>query len=137
MAITTESLTAPAGRLASSLFPTDDEEQFEARLEAYVADAEAKTAVITDAVKQEEAQLAWAYYRAYDAIYERMTTSPIEVDLDVGGRGTFSTKQIENVERIRNGYLNQFNTIIAELSALASTTVSAGTVAVESVVRFW
>lgn len=134
--ITTESLVAPEGRLTIKLFPRDSEDEFQERLEAYVEEAISKTTSITDEAKAEEAQKAWAYYRAYDAVYERMITSPMEVDLDVGGKGAFDPKQFMAIERLKDGFLNQFNTIIA--NADEPTIVrEAGTKAVATEVRWW
>lgn len=134
--ITTESLVAPEGRLNPKLFPTDSEEDFQERLEAYVEEAITKTASLEDESKAEEAQKAWAYYRAYDEIYTRMITSPVEIDLDVGGKGTFDTKQFEAIERMKNGFYNQFDKIMTD--SVTSTTIRlSGTEKVKTEVSWW
>jgi hypothetical protein len=100
-------LLAPKGEVTSSLFPGEDAALLETRLEGYIDEGEARSS-------DEDAVLAWAYYRVYHAVYVRLTTTASTVSFADQGSHSFLMTQIENVGRLRDQYLQQFRDITVQ-----------------------
>lgn len=60
--LTIDDLLAPKGKLTERMFPGDDLDEL---AEAWLAEAQTKTPI-------QAAQKAWAYYRAYDFVLDRV-----------------------------------------------------------------
>lgn len=112
MAVVPASLQAPAGELEDVLFQGLTPVQITARLQAYIDDAVAKSALLTDATQRDSFTIAWAYYRAYRAQAERLAAQPASASLQGLGSMSTSVAQLDffnrqSVEwlRIANGYL--------------------------------
>lgn len=78
MAITAEDLIQPTGELEPAWFPADDEAAFEERLGAYIAEGAEASAEAEDT---DAATRAFAYWRAYEAVYLRLSGSPASVGI--------------------------------------------------------
>lgn len=88
MAVVPADLIAPAGDIESSFFPNDDSSALTVRLQGYIDDgaARAGTANVV-AGEVDRAVTAWSYYRAYRAIWLRLSEAPSSVSLtDQGSR---------------------------------------------------
>ena len=78
MAVTAEDLMQPYGELEGAWFPSDDGVALEARLTAYIAEGAEKASAADDV---DAAATAFAYARAYEAVYLRLSGSPASVGI--------------------------------------------------------
>lgn len=107
MAVTAEDLTAPLGLIELSLFPVDEDEAdpitLEVRLGAYIADA------ISKGSPSDEATKAYAYHRAFLAVYLTISADPESLSLDEQGSSIFHSQQAERFKRLSDQYLLVWN----------------------------
>lgn len=113
MAVTPQQLLAPVGEIESSFFPTDDD--VTARLQHYVDDALAKEPTASD-----DAVKAWAYHRAYRAIYVAMSASPATATLNDEGSRSYLVTQIQNFRDLSDAKLREWERLIAAAEAPTS-----------------
>ena len=83
--VTPADLVAPKGELEASLFPKEDIAASGGRLEQYLSEVNGS----------DEAKKAYAYYRAYRAVYVRMSSTPIRASLDDQGSREFDKGQAD------------------------------------------
>lgn len=107
MAISGSNLVSPMGEIDPSLFPDDDENQLLERLDSYLTEAEGKSAGVSDNGKK-----AWAYYRAFRAVFIRLSSTP-GASLDDQGNIKYSDAQIANFNAVASEYLTAWNEIIS------------------------
>jgi hypothetical protein len=105
MAVDGTQLISPVGEIDPSLFPSDGENELPERLDAYLLEAEGKVTGVSD-----EGKKAWAYYRAYRAIYIRLSSTP-SARFDDQGEVRYSDKQIENFNTLAEKYLAEWEEI--------------------------
>lgn len=109
MAVTPQDLLAPVGELEADLFPGEAEDQetgsakLVARLTAYIADAVAQGATTDAGVK------AWAYHRAYKAVYIAMSANPIQASEEGQGSSAYSVVQADRFKDLADEWLDRFN----------------------------
>lgn len=119
MAVTPASLLEPAGLVTPSLFPGEGDATLTARLQAYINEGDEKTA--TDAGIR-----AWAYHRAFMAVWIRLTTNPNTENFQDQGGHSFLQSQIENVKRIADEQLALFTSLTTSATTSTSGTTSTG-----------
>lgn len=76
MAVAPAELIQPDGELEAAWFPGEDEQTLEKRLETYLAEGAALSEEATD---PDAATKAFGYWRAYEAVYLRLSGSPASV----------------------------------------------------------
>lgn len=94
-------LLSPAGDIASSLFPGEDADALETRLQGYIDEG---VAAATDASVPgpdvDGATLSYAYYRAYNAVYVRMLADPSKQTIDQQGATESIWQQIQGFKAL-------------------------------------
>lgn len=105
MAVDGTDLISPAGEIDPSLFPDDGENELPERLDAYLLEAEGKKSGVSD-----EGKKAWAYFRAFRAIFIRLSSTP-SATFDDQGNVKYSDKQIENFNTIAEKHLQDWEEI--------------------------
>lgn len=78
MAVTHEDLLQPTGEIEAAWFPGDDAAALQARLETYIAEGVEASADVA-AESTDTATKAYAYWRAYQTVYLRLSGSPASV----------------------------------------------------------
>lgn len=103
MAVQPADLLTPTGRLERKvLWPGVSLTKVTEYLTAYLADADQQPAFdeITDVVVADRARKAWAYYRAFDEVYQRLLAQPSTVaDSDEGSQSYVFTQITSMGER--------------------------------------
>jgi hypothetical protein len=95
-------LIAPAGYVERSLFPG---ESLEARMQAYIAEAEER------GIEDRDTIAAWAYHRAFRAAFLLMTSQPATRSFDDQGSSNYLITQIQNLRDESDRWLEIFNTL--------------------------
>lgn len=101
MARTSTDLLEPKGHIPLSLFPADTEAQVKERLQAYLREAYARSAVVAleDEGEKDAAAEAWAYHRAYRAAHVEFSTSASRRSIEGQGSSSYDARQIANLAR--------------------------------------
>lgn len=103
MAITADKVIAPIGEIDRLImFPDEGTEAFGTRIVAYVDDANQR------APDNDEAALAWVYYRAFSAVATRMLTQPASAELAEGGSYNYMMTQLSHVQNRAEYWRQQF-----------------------------
>lgn len=126
MAVVVADLTSPTGELDRTvLFPGDDASAFTARLTAYIAQGVTEaTAESIAAGDVDAAVTAWAYYRAYDAVYQRLAASPLSVTLSDQGGSSYGASQAGHFKALAEAKLAEFEGLAEPTTTEPSTPVS-------------
>jgi hypothetical protein len=125
---TAADLIEPKGELSKGLFPEDETDQvFEDRLQSYLNSAYAllTQAAIADLALRDKGAIAYAYYRAYDAIYRRLSITPISVSLTDQGARTYSRDQIATFRNLALDWLAEWEEIVPNLTPPPATAPTA------------
>jgi hypothetical protein len=103
MPVTRASLLSPVGLLEPFLFPEDrrtsnpeapEPGTLEHRLDGYITDALERVAALpVQPGSTDAAVLAWAYHRAYSAVYIRLASNPASANFQDQGGHTFAKDQ--------------------------------------------
>ncbi len=111
-------LLSPVGRIDPAVhFPGETTRQVEARVQAYLTDATTRTAAFTDETTGDEARTAWAYYRAYDAVYQRMVSLPSSVAFTDEGSGSYLVTQMQLIKDERDAAFEEYEELVDLLDA--------------------
>lgn len=113
MAATAAQLLAPAGDLLPEHFPGESTETITTRLEGYLAEGAVKAAPIADPDAAEEAAIAWAYGRAYQAMFVRLSGAPSSVDVKDEASSQFVIAQIQNFRAMAAEQRARFDALLA------------------------
>lgn len=106
MALEADALLSPTGRLqAAVLWPGVTTATVTAKLEAFLLEAVGLT---DDA----DAQREWAYYRAFDEVYQRMLLMPSSVTFADEGSGSYAVEQMRLVKELRDQALAAYEELI-------------------------
>lgn len=128
MAVAAADLLSPNGEIEVSFFPGEDETAVTGRLTAYISDGNAKAASLSGAEK-DAAVTAWAYHRAYKAIYTKLLRNPSSWSLEGEGSASISGEQIKAFGRLADDYLAVFNAaVVVPVNANAPSAASSSTV---------
>lgn len=115
MPVAASELRAPKGDIEDSLFPGESSTAISARLQGYLDEGYVKAAAENVlAAKQDAAAKAWAYHRAYRAIYVRLTANPSSISLNDQGSSSFLVTQIENMKQLADSALAVFWELVPE-----------------------
>jgi hypothetical protein len=115
VAVTAASLLSPTGRLDRKvLWPGVSASKVNEYLAAYITDGETEAEAITDETAQDRAVKQWAYYRAFDEVYQRLVSQPASVaDADEGSQSYLVT-QMQLMKERRDEALAAFEAILEE-----------------------
>lgn len=110
MPLTAAAVREPQGHVSPSLFPADDAAALDARLAAYIAEAEARPAVgALDTVENRDAAAAaWVYYRAFRAAHADRLASASQRSVDGSGSSGILWSQIEALGKESERWLDEY-----------------------------
>jgi hypothetical protein len=90
--IETEDLIQPAGPIVAAMFPDDDVDTFDDRLQTYLDEGYEKMAGVVDLAAKDRGARAWALARAYDDAATAFSTMPSSASLQgLGSIGCSAT----------------------------------------------
>lgn len=107
--IETEDLIQPAGPLVKAMFPDEDDDAFEERLQSYLDQGYENLAGVTDVEALDRGARAWALYRGFDDAMTLFTTKPSSASLQGLGSVGFSANAIAEWGKKANQYLAIYN----------------------------
>lgn len=128
MAVTPAQLKTPAGKIdGASMFPGEVGASLDARLQAYIdegSDRAADADLAGDAL--DEATKLWSYYRAFDAVHDRLISTPAMVGIVGEGNTMFTQTQIDAFATKAGDFKTRFDAMIAEDSTIVQPIPSGG-----------
>lgn len=126
MALAGPDLVEPIGSLTAELFPELDAAAFAARMTAYASqgNTEATAAGFTGSAVDAPAR-AWAYHRAYTAIFTRLNRDPASVSLSDQGSAAFLGAQLQAFRDMADASRAEFDAAVAALAADVTATPTA------------
>lgn len=111
MPITPADVLAPKGRIEPDLFPGEGDGSggtaLHARLAGYLADAYGRSG-------RREMVLAWAHWRAFDAVCVRLAALPSQVTQEGAGGHAYAADQRQTVCRMAADALAEYRRLEAE-----------------------
>lgn len=117
MTITASDLLAPTGEIESAFYPREDSTAVLARLQAYVEDGYRRVpGTITDVEAQDDIARAWAYYRAYNAIYLTMSRSAASKSIAGEASSTTLASQIAAFEAMRDQWYTEALSLMPDVT---------------------
>ena len=112
MAVTPATVRSPVGLVEPAMFPAEDMVALDERLAAYIAEGESHATPIAAADENDDAVKAWTYWRAFTAVFIRLSASPASVTMnDQGGKQHLVT-QIENFREMAAEQRARFDALI-------------------------
>lgn len=117
MAVSPSAFIDPVGTLTTSLFPGDDQNALTARVTAYIAAAATDArvmAIVGAGGSSDAATTAYAYWRAYSAVVQRMNTEPLSVRLNDPDKGShaYSAAQIGQMQQLADSFNQQLDAML-------------------------
>ncbi len=108
ISIDTEEFLAPLGFIEpETMFPEEDEETLDARIQAYVEQANTLvSALAVDA--QKAAIINYVYWKAFFAVYVSLSGTPSSYSMADEGSNVYSTAQIANFKTLADQYKAAF-----------------------------
>jgi hypothetical protein len=108
MAVAAAALIEPTGPLTTSLFPGEDGNALAVRVDAYLTaaltDPRVAAIIAADGTKTDAAKTAYALFRAYSAVVQRMNSEPLTVNVTEKGGHGYSTAQIGAMQQLADKY---------------------------------
>jgi hypothetical protein len=93
--------------VAVTLFPAETRAEVETRLNSYINEA-----VFYKTSPSDESTKAWAYHRAFFAIYVRITGDPHTVDAADEGGHKYDKEQAERFKNLSDHFLEEWNVAV-------------------------
>ena len=126
MAVTPAELLSPTGEIeGAALWPGENDAAVSARLAGYIADGVDKAARVTDPGDNDAAVKAWAYHRAYQAVFVALSRIPSTVALNDQGSASMLVTQIQNFKDLADDKLTEFNGLLPAGEGTATTVAPA------------
>lgn len=108
-------LIAPEGEIEPAMFPGDSPTALADRVQAYItAGTDKATADGVAAGDLDAAARAWAYYRAFRAVFVRLSASPSSVSLANQGGSSRTTSQISEFAALAEGWRTDYLALVPE-----------------------
>lgn len=108
---------ANGGRLEPSLlFPDEDATALDQRLQKYIDQGVVRAAGLTG-TELDDAVALWAYHRAFEAVWVRLSSNPANVDLRDQGSASYLREQIQNFKDLSDAALEEFVDAVPEAAA--------------------
>lgn len=112
---------ANGGRLEPSLlFPDEDATALDQRLQKYIDQGVVRAAGLTG-TELDDAVALWAYHRAFEAVWVRLSSNPSSVQLNDQGSSQYLITQIQNFKDLSDAVLAEFEEVVD--SGIADTSV--------------
>jgi hypothetical protein len=120
-----DDLLEPAGPIAPSFFPNESPSALATRLQAYLDDgARRVSATGLGGTAADDAVRAWAEYRAFNAVTNRLAVEAQSVTIADQGARTRSVEQLRMLALSRDAALARWNALVpapSEVSGSAAT----------------
>jgi hypothetical protein len=118
-------LEVNGGELLVAFWPSLNQSEVEALLDAYVAEGTIKTATLTDDTARDLAIASWGYVRAYRAILARLAVEmPAQESLVDEGSATITGDQFRTLENLLAGHQATFDTLVPPITTGSLPNVS-------------
>jgi hypothetical protein len=111
-------LLQPDGELSSDLFPGEQPDALAERLAAYLDQAYATTADL-NATLADRAAAAFAYARAWGAVFMRLNAQPVTASFEGGGSHGYAPAQIAHALRERDRWDAAYHAVLASAAVAA------------------
>lgn len=113
MAVTTDDLKVPDGNLASEMFPNIND--FDAALQAWIDDGSSRSSSHgLSGDDADDATKEWAYHRAYLTIYLRISSDPVDVDLEDQASRRYELAQAKEFKALADEHKDRFEILVAK-----------------------
>jgi len=106
---------ANGGRIEpGTMFPEESSVALDQRLQKYIDEGLAKAVAdgLSGPAEQDAATKAWAYHRAFDAVFIRLSSNPSSVTLNDQGGSSFLVTQIQNFKDLAFEALGEYDVIV-------------------------
>lgn len=134
--LTVEQLIAPAGEIERAMFPDDDGDQLKARVTIWLNEATSRVAAVA-AAEVDNATRAYVNFRAFRAVYLRLSALPTSVSITDEGSHGYTADQAVRFGKLADEAYAEFIALVP--SAAATVTREArqpGVVAVPTVITW-
>jgi hypothetical protein len=136
MAVTPDSLMAPAGPVSPTLFPGVGDNELRESLSVYISTAQAHPAVVAAPGDRVDGMTRnYALYLAFQDVYIRMNTQPLTLTVADKGAHGYGIEQIRNIRDLMNKYLADFEALIIPVGTIRPG-LTPGTISVPTDVRW-
>lgn len=141
MPVIAANLLAPTGEVDPSYFPQDTAAELTTRLDAYIADANARVAAWTaentgHTLKTDAAVQAWAYHRAFKQVHMDLSIDPARADFTGQGGRTYLLEQINTFRRNAEHWLHEYQAALSAGLPASTKAVPTGSQSVETRFHF-
>lgn len=127
MAVTAADLIDPTGRILPSLFPGDDSTALTARVNGYLDQALSQSGVSDLATAEQDAAVTqWAYWRAFDAVCNRLNADAARVDFDGQGGRQMLAEQFRHWAAQRDEARASYDAILSAAAVVDASEIPAG-----------
>src|SRR5678816_1648825 len=100
------------GRLEPELlFPEELPTAVDQRLQKYIDEGVVRATGLTG-TDLDDAVKVWAYHRAFDAVFVRLSSQPASVTLNDQGAGSYLQQQIQNFRELSVAALEEFEEVV-------------------------
>ena len=136
MAVAAADLLSPTGEIEGpALWPGEDSSAVNARLAGYIEDGEAQAADIEAGAAHDAAVKAWAYHRAYLAVFIVLSRKASSVTVNDQASTSMVVAQIQNFKDLSDAKRAEFDGLVAEVAG-TETAVTQPTVAAKTVIAW-
>lgn len=135
--LTSADLLSPKGPLDGSLFPGEQSNVLEGRLNEYLSAGynDERVAAQPDSTRRDQLAMAYALNKAFTQVYIRLSANPLSITETEKGSHAYSSAQIENFNKLATKYWSDFLGLLAIDSGERSTNLP-GTVSVRNEVMW-
>lgn len=96
MPVAVADVKSPKGLIESAMFPDENTVALDVRLTAYIDEGESRATPIADADANDDAVKAWTYWRAFTAVFIRLSASPSSATLNDQASASYLLTQIQH-----------------------------------------
>lgn len=137
MAILPDDLRTPKGPADAALFPGEDTAAIDARLSAYIANAEVEPRIVAAPGGSQDGLVTnYALYQWFRDAHLLMVAKPLTVNVTEKGGHGYSNEQIKALAATRDGYWSAFLGGLPVSTAPAPAPIHPGTRSVSTDVRW-
>lgn len=137
MALQLGQLIAPGGDIERAMFPDDSADQLNARVTTWLNEADSRTGDITDTDERDAANKAYVNYRAFRAVYLRLSAMPTSVSITDEGSHSYTAEQAVRFGKLADEAYAEFLEYVPEtVVGTATIAIQPGVVSCDTIVRF-
>ena len=123
-----DDLLAPRGELQPALFPMVDTQAVATMVDEYLQAgySEAAAAGFTDQPRLDRIARAYAYWRIYDGVVQRIAASPMSLSLNDKGSSTYTTEQLRVLTGKANYWQSEYMLVVVPDAPAEASGASTG-----------